>query len=195
VPARRTNALAIVSLVAGCAQFVFCFFIGAIVAVVTGHIARGQIKRDNEDGAGMAMAGLVLGYIGIALTLLVIAGVLVFAFGFAPGLAQGFARDDARAFARAIVREEALEGRAPRDPSLLMRVYAGEHAGFAGACCDQDDIHLADGTRFDDATADNWNRVEWRIELSRTILGTKYACIAVPAERGDEPTVTDGRCG
>lgn len=43
----------------------------AILAIVSGHIARGQIRRTGEGGRGMATAGLVLGYVvlvvGIAL--------------------------------------------------------------------------------------------------------------------------------
>jgi hypothetical protein len=41
--------------------------IGSILAVIFGHVARGQIKRSNgtQTGSGMALAGLILGYIGI----------------------------------------------------------------------------------------------------------------------------------
>jgi Na+-transporting methylmalonyl-CoA/oxaloacetate decarboxylase gamma subunit len=35
-----------------------------------GHAARRQIRQNGESGDGMAVAGLVLGWIGIALTLL-----------------------------------------------------------------------------------------------------------------------------
>jgi len=69
--APRTNTLAIVSLVTG-----FCC---SIAAVVTGHIALGQIKRTGEAGRGLAIAGLVLGYASIALTTLLLILALVFA--------------------------------------------------------------------------------------------------------------------
>src|SRR5262245_38666905 len=75
-PPRRTNSLAVVSLVAGLAQFVVPF-IAAIVAIVTGHIARSQIRRTHEEGSGMALAGLILGYIGIALSVLAIGGAIL----------------------------------------------------------------------------------------------------------------------
>lgn len=55
--AARTNTMAILSLV-------FAFFV-SILAVVFGHVALGQIRRTGEPGGGMAVAGLVLGYIGI----------------------------------------------------------------------------------------------------------------------------------
>jgi hypothetical protein len=67
VAARPTNTLAIVSLVLGVASYFALPVIGAIAAVVTGHLARGQIRRTGEDGAGLALAGLVLGYIHLAL--------------------------------------------------------------------------------------------------------------------------------
>jgi Domain of unknown function (DUF4190) len=60
---RRTNGLAIASMVLG---IVWIWWIGSILAVIFGHIALSQIKGRGEGGRGMAIAGLVLGYIGIA---------------------------------------------------------------------------------------------------------------------------------
>ena len=40
-----------------------------IIAVVTGHRSLNQIKQTGESGRGMAIAGLVMGYGGLALTL------------------------------------------------------------------------------------------------------------------------------
>ena len=70
VPQNKYNALAIVSLVSA-------FFI-SLVAVITGHIALSQIKRTGELGRGLAIAGLVLGYLGILATIVGI--ILVIAF-------------------------------------------------------------------------------------------------------------------
>ncbi|MCU1637028.1 MAG: hypothetical protein JWQ68_2267 [Cryobacterium sp.] len=53
----RYNVLSIVSLVSA-------FFI-PLAAIITGHIALGQIKRTGEQGRGLAIAGLVLGYLGV----------------------------------------------------------------------------------------------------------------------------------
>jgi hypothetical protein len=78
------NTLAVVSLVAGIASFfghIIPFLGGftlALVAIVTGHMARNQIKQTGEAGMGFATAGLVIGYIHLAL----IAAVFVFFFGF-----------------------------------------------------------------------------------------------------------------
>jgi uncharacterized transporter YbjL len=79
---RPTNTLAIVSLVAGIAGYVLPHpFIAGLVAIVTGHMARGQIRRTGERGGGLALAGLLLGYIHFALSLILIAFILAFVFG------------------------------------------------------------------------------------------------------------------
>src|SRR5579872_6802850 len=59
--APRTNSMAIASLVSGILAWVICPFFGAILAIVFGFVARGQIKATGEGGAGMAMAGIILG--------------------------------------------------------------------------------------------------------------------------------------
>jgi hypothetical protein len=76
--ARPTNTLAIVSMVLGIASYVFLPVIGAIAAVVTGHMARSQIKRTGEGGSGFALAGLILGYVHLAIAVIVI-GIIVIA--------------------------------------------------------------------------------------------------------------------
>ena len=69
---RQTSSLAVVSLVAGILSWVFVPLVGAIVAIVTGHMARSEIRREPErlEGDGMAIAGLILGYAQIVLTVL-----------------------------------------------------------------------------------------------------------------------------
>jgi hypothetical protein len=80
--ARPTNQLAIVSLVAGIASFVILPVIGAIVAVITGHMARSQIKRTGEGGDGMAVAGMILGYAHLVLGVLVVLVFVIVFLGF-----------------------------------------------------------------------------------------------------------------
>ena len=49
------------------------YWIGSILAIIFGHIAISQAKKDESiGGKGMAVAGLVLGYVGIGLLMLVI---------------------------------------------------------------------------------------------------------------------------
>jgi hypothetical protein len=66
-PAGRppTNRLAIASLLCGVGQLVALFPAG-IAAIILGHMARRQIRETGEQGDGMAVAGLVLGYVGAA---------------------------------------------------------------------------------------------------------------------------------
>jgi uncharacterized protein DUF4190 len=70
VRAAPTNSLAVVSLISGILSWVLCPVIGGIVAVVSGHSARSQIKTSGEAGGGLAIAGLVLGYISLGLVAL-----------------------------------------------------------------------------------------------------------------------------
>jgi hypothetical protein len=67
-----TNTLAGISLGFGIGQVVF-WFVGAIIAVVCGHVARSQIRKSGEQGDSMALAGLVLGYLGIAIPIAIVA--------------------------------------------------------------------------------------------------------------------------
>jgi hypothetical protein len=64
-PAPPTNGLAIAALVCGVGGFVIG--LSFIPAIICGHIARRQIRQTGEQGAGLALAGLILGYVGIAL--------------------------------------------------------------------------------------------------------------------------------
>jgi Domain of unknown function (DUF1707)/Domain of unknown function (DUF4190) len=73
-----TNGLAVASLACGLAQFVFGP-LPTIPAIVLGHVARHQIRRTGEQGAGMALAGLLLGWAAVVLGILMIAGLAVFA--------------------------------------------------------------------------------------------------------------------
>jgi hypothetical protein len=75
----RTNALAITSMVCGIVQFFGFWLLAAIPAIVCGHIARRQIRQTGEQGAGMALAGLILGWVGVALTAIIVIVVIVIA--------------------------------------------------------------------------------------------------------------------
>ena len=69
--AAKTNGLAIASLACGLAQFAFGP-LATIPAIVCGHMARSQIKRTGEQGAGLALAGLTLGRTAVILGILFI---------------------------------------------------------------------------------------------------------------------------
>lgn len=79
-PTPPTNTMAVLSLV-----FAFLFW---PLAILFGHMARKQIARTGEGGRGLATAGLILGYIGVAFVVLLI--VIFAAAGSAAGPATGF---------------------------------------------------------------------------------------------------------
>lgn len=72
----RTNSRAVGAMICGVAEF-FTFGLTSIPAVILGHTARGEIRRTGEAGAGLAMTGLVLGWVAIGLWLLFWVAVLV----------------------------------------------------------------------------------------------------------------------
>lgn len=69
----RTNGLAIAALV--------CAFLFAPLGIVFGHLSLSQIKRSGEEGRGLAIAGLVIGYvITVGTVILLILGTLLFSW-------------------------------------------------------------------------------------------------------------------
>ena len=79
-PVAKTNGLAIASLACGLAQFAFGP-LTAIPAIVFGHVARHQIKRTGEQGAGLALAGLILGWATVILGIVLIVVLLAMSIG------------------------------------------------------------------------------------------------------------------
>lgn len=67
------NGKAVASLVLGIANFLILPLVGAILALALGYAARNELRRDPQRrGAGMATAGVVLGWVGIAVVLLIL---------------------------------------------------------------------------------------------------------------------------
>jgi len=66
-----TNGMSIAALVLG---ILWIYGIGSILSLIFGYISLGQIKRDpRQKGKGMAIAGVVLGWVGIVGAIIVIA--------------------------------------------------------------------------------------------------------------------------
>jgi len=86
-----TNTLAIVSLAAGIGSFFAHILPGvggftvALIAVITGYMARRQIKETGEQGMGIATAGMIIGIAHLLLIVLVVIGLLfvIFVLGIA----------------------------------------------------------------------------------------------------------------
>jgi hypothetical protein len=68
----KTSALAIWSLVLGIVSLLCLGVVAGVPAIICGHIARSNIKQSqgNVAGSGLALAGLILGYVGAVITTL-----------------------------------------------------------------------------------------------------------------------------
>ena len=67
----RSSALAIASLIFGALSWMTLPVVGAIAAVVTGHLAKSEIERSGGllGGREFATVGLILGYVQLGLVL------------------------------------------------------------------------------------------------------------------------------
>jgi uncharacterized membrane protein len=80
IPVRQNSTLAIISLVAGILGWTLLPFVGSLAAIVTGHMARKEIRQNPAlDGDVMAVIGLVLGW---AVVILSVLGILMFVLFF-----------------------------------------------------------------------------------------------------------------
>jgi hypothetical protein len=84
-PLKRTSTLAIISLVSGLLGWTLVPWLGSLVAIVTGHMARAEIRREAEttEGDGLAVAGLVLGWAMVAISVLAVLMIFLFFGGLA----------------------------------------------------------------------------------------------------------------
>jgi uncharacterized protein DUF4190 len=84
--AAQTNSLAVVSLVSGALSFfahvipLVGGFTVAIIAIITGFMARGQIRRTGEQGMWMANVGIILGFVHLALGFILVLILIFFIF-------------------------------------------------------------------------------------------------------------------
>lgn len=80
-PPPSTPGSSVFALVLGLMSLFMCGCIAGIPAIIVGHIALGTHKAQPYlPGRGLAVAGLVMGYISLALTLL---GILIYLLFFA----------------------------------------------------------------------------------------------------------------
>ncbi|HYT11987.1 MAG TPA: DUF4190 domain-containing protein [Candidatus Nitrosopolaris sp.] len=87
----QNNTLALVSFITAlAAPFGHLVGVGGItliiVSIVTGHMARAQIRRTGEAGGGFALAGLIISYVHLAISVLV----FIFFFGLIFAVIAGF---------------------------------------------------------------------------------------------------------
>lgn len=64
-----TNGLAIASMIVSIGSIVFCCGLPGVAGAIMGHVARKQIREQNQQGEGMALAGIIIGWAAFALAL------------------------------------------------------------------------------------------------------------------------------
>lgn len=92
----QSSTMAVVSLISGIISWFLLPVIGGIVAVITGHMAKREIRESmgRLTGDGLATAGLVLGYLNLGVTVLSICAVgVLLALGVTPFLCIPFANE------------------------------------------------------------------------------------------------------
>lgn len=69
---QQTSSLAVISLISGIASFFILPLLGAIVAIITGSMAKKEILQSagRMTGEGMARWGTILGWLNIAFSLI-----------------------------------------------------------------------------------------------------------------------------
>ncbi|MFC3449490.1 DUF4190 domain-containing protein [Amycolatopsis speibonae] len=68
----QEQGLAIAALVVSIASLVVCSGLPSIAGVIMGHIAYSKAKRGEAGGQSMALAGIIIGYIGVAIIVLLL---------------------------------------------------------------------------------------------------------------------------
>ena len=82
-PQKPTNGLAIGSMVTSIAGAVLLCVYGfggliGLIGAILGHVAMRQIRANDQGGRGMALAGVIVGWVAFALGLLILAAFIVF---------------------------------------------------------------------------------------------------------------------
>ena len=176
-----TNGFAIASLVCSLATLMFCG-IGSILGIVFGHVARRQIKRTGEGGAGLASAGLIIGYLGLAAIAVFVTVMIVASAVFRPD----FNVDAARRLDRRIVAIAAATGTSPREPAAIDRALRSDF--------DFEPVELgATGIPAVGASRREFEGVGWQLQIHEP--GDGPVCLTVPSTtRVRHSDVRDGRC-
>jgi type IV pilus assembly protein PilA len=177
IAAEKTSGLAIASLVFG---MLFLFFPLSIVAVVLGHVSLSQIKKSagRLGGRGLAIAGLILGYLGIAVIplILIIAAIAI------PNLMrariaanEAYAAQSIRAINTAQARYQVTYGSIGYAPDLLSLGGAQPCTASSATAC------LIDNQLARATTPSGRNGYVFAV--ARSADGSQYVASAVPVQR------------
>jgi hypothetical protein len=82
-PAPPTSTTAIISLIAGILGLTFIPFLGSILALILGYMSKKEIEQSagSLSGEGLATAGIVMGWVGVALGCCIAIFVALIIFG------------------------------------------------------------------------------------------------------------------
>jgi hypothetical protein len=81
--ASRTDGYAIASIACSAAAFFGAFIAGSILGIVFGKMAENRIAADPTlDGEGLARAGIIVGWVGLAVGAVFLVGFLTLFSGF-----------------------------------------------------------------------------------------------------------------
>ncbi len=86
------QGMAVAALVTGILSLTLCGIFTAIPAIICGHIGVKQANNGEASGRSMAMAGMIMGYVSLAITLLIIiayVAIIVLAVGAAAAQSGG----------------------------------------------------------------------------------------------------------
>jgi MFS family permease len=88
-PARTTNGLSLAAMIVSIISLALCAGAPGIVGAIMGHVGRRQVRERGEEGDGFALAGIIVGWIGFGIFVLVIlfyVGVFAFVISQEPTL-------------------------------------------------------------------------------------------------------------
>jgi hypothetical protein len=181
MPTGRTDPFAIVSLVASLAGIFFCF-VGQIVGIVFGHLARSRIERSGDRGGGLPLAGLIVGYVELALLAVAIAFVAVNA---SHSVRYGDPPDAAFSLRVNLLFTAQHQATSPRHADVVQ--LAIRQTDFGGTV-----FIGSTNTHADDATDAQLTAAGWRLEVIDR--HKRNACIYVPDNARVSPRVEIGPC-
>lgn len=80
-PPTQSSTLATISLIAGILTWFLLPILGALIAIITGHLAKREIRESagRLTGDGLATAGLVLGYLQLLLIVVPVCVIVILA--------------------------------------------------------------------------------------------------------------------
>ncbi len=87
-PAPQTSGMAVASLVCSILGFTLLPTLGSVIGIILGYVARNRIRGSGGiiGGDGLATWGIILGWVGIALTLILLCVFIVLPIALGGGI-------------------------------------------------------------------------------------------------------------